>query len=152
MLFGEFVAEQLSIALHGISIDLEAVLILENPFTRVERILRRMEQTEVNDWLSVFTVLVEPLGGVAIVGAFTLRALIALQLNSDFLEAVLGDEDGEEPIGPVAILPNNGFAAVRTGPRVSDPLALEILETSDESRESDRAVRGCAASFLPFHA
>ena len=84
-----------------------------------------MEQTEVNDWLSVFTVLVEPLRGVAIVGAFTLRALIALQLNSDFLEAVLGDEDGEEPIGPVAILPNNGFAAVRTGPRVSDPLALK---------------------------
>jgi hypothetical protein len=51
-----------------------------------------------------------------------------LQLNSDLLEAVLGDEDGEEPIGPVAILPNNGFAAVRIGPWVSDPLALKFLK------------------------
>ena len=54
-----------------------------------------------------------------------LRALIALNLDSDFVEAILGDEDGEEPIRAVAVFPDCGFTALGTGPRVSDPLALE---------------------------
>jgi hypothetical protein len=54
-----------------------------------------------------------------------LRALIALNLDGDFLEVIFGDEDGEEPICPVAVLPDRGFTAVGTRPRVSDPLTLK---------------------------
>jgi hypothetical protein len=84
-----------------------------------------MEQAEINDWFGVFTVLVEQLPDIAIVGMSALGALIPLNLDSDLVEAILGDEDGEEPIRSVAVLPDRGFTALRTGPRVSDPLALK---------------------------
>ena len=54
-----------------------------------------------------------------------LRALIALNLDGDFVEAILGDEDGEEPIRSIPVFPDRSFATVGTGPWVSDPLALE---------------------------
>jgi hypothetical protein len=40
------------------------------------------------------------------------------------------DEDGEDLIRSVAVLPDRGFTAVRTGPRVSDPLALKPVKPS----------------------
>ena len=84
-----------------------------------------MKQAEVNNWFGVIAVLIEPLRTIAIVGMTALRALIPLNLNGDLVEAILGDEDGEEPIRSVAVFPDCGFAALGTGPRVSDPLALK---------------------------
>jgi hypothetical protein len=55
---GDCVAEPLGVALDRVPIDLETVLVLENPFTGVERILRGMKQTEINDGLGVVAILV----------------------------------------------------------------------------------------------
>ena len=60
------------------------------------------------------------------------RALIPLNLDSDLLETVLGDEDGEEPIRSIAVLPDGSFATLRTGPWVSDPLALKSAKPALE--------------------
>lgn len=44
-----------------------------------------------------------------------LRALITLNFDGDFVEAILGDEDGEDSVRSVAVPPDRGFATVRTG-------------------------------------
>ncbi|WP_435079493.1 hypothetical protein [Halococcus sp. AFM35] len=128
MAVGDFVAEPLGVGLDRIAVNLETVLVLENPFTRMERILRSMKQAEVNDWFGVVAVFVEPFRDIAIIGMSALRALITLNLDGDLIEAILGDEDGEDSIRSVAVLPDRGFTAMRTGPRVSDPLALKSVK------------------------
>jgi len=89
---GDFVAEPLGVGLDRIAVNLETVLVLENPFHACERILRGMKQAEVNNWFGVVAVLVEPLRNIAIVGMSALRALISLNLDSNLVEAILGDE------------------------------------------------------------
>ena len=73
MAIGDFVAEPLGVDLDRIAVNLETVLVLENPFLCVELILCSMKQTEVNDWFGVVTVLVEPLRAIAIVGVAALE-------------------------------------------------------------------------------
>jgi hypothetical protein len=80
-----------------------------------------------------------------------LRALIALNLDGDLVEAILDDEDGEEPIGSVAVFSDRGFTALGTGPQVSDPLALKstkpVLKRMNET-ERDETVRRLLLRFV----
>ncbi len=128
MAVGDFVAESLGVVLNRITVYLNSILILKNPFTGVKRILRSMKQTELNNWFSVVAVLVEPFRAITVKGMTTPRALISLKFNSNLIKAIISDKNGKGSICPVVVLPNRGFAAVRTGPRVSDPLALKPTE------------------------
>ncbi|MFC6889961.1 hypothetical protein, partial [Halorubrum trueperi] len=117
-------AEQLHISPDSIFVNLNADL-LKMSFDLGRRHLRGQLQTEVDNRLPVHTLIVEQSGEISregLLAGFTPEPTV---FDSDLLEAILGDEDGEDSICPVAVLPNRGFAAVRTGPRVSDPLALK---------------------------
>ena len=59
---------------------------MENPFTGVERILRSMKQTEVNDGLGVLTILVEQFRDGSLKAASTVRIFIELDVDETFIE------------------------------------------------------------------
>ena len=84
-------SEEFCIALNGIAVNLNPVVSVKNPFDTVERILRCVIQTEINDWLAVEAVLVEQLRHVAVNGLFTALAPVALNRDGHFFEAVLGE-------------------------------------------------------------
>jgi hypothetical protein len=132
---GDFVAEPLGVALDRVSIDLNPVLVLENPFHASERILRGMKQAEINDWFPVVAVLVKQRRHVWKHWLPAVLAPIAAVFDLHVFEAVLGDEDGEHLLFDV-VLAVVLVATIGAGTRFSQPrpvVATEsILDRFDE--------------------
>ena len=83
--------EQFCVSLDGIAIDLDAVVGMENPFDAVERIPRSVIETQINDRLTVETLLVEQFGHIAIDWFLAVFVPVALHGNGDLFEAVLSE-------------------------------------------------------------
>ena len=70
-------------------VDLNPIVSVQNPFDAVERILRGVIQTQINDWLAVEALLVEQLGHISINRFLAVLAPVPLDRNGNLLKAVL---------------------------------------------------------------
>lgn len=89
------VTEPLGVALDRVLIDMKSVLVLENPFTGVKRILRSMKQTEVGNGLDVVVILAEQFRDVILKSASAVRTFVELDVDSDSLKTLAGNESSE---------------------------------------------------------
>ena len=75
--------------MNRVSVNLIPVLVLENPFTGVKRILCGMKQTEVNDGFAVVAAFVKQRRHAWKRRFLAVLAPVAAVFNRDFLEAVV---------------------------------------------------------------
>jgi hypothetical protein len=159
------VAEPLGVALNRVPVSLDSVLVLENPFTGVERILRSMKQAKLNDGFSVVAVLVKQLRHIWKRWLLAVLTPVTPVFDRQFLEAVLSDEDGEHLFFDV-VFPVFLVSAIGAGTRLSQPRPVvatkSILYRFNEERGNERIERlfvrslhtnrhGCVP-FTPSHA
>ena len=103
-------------------------MILENPFTGVERILCGMKQANLNDGIPVVAVLVKQWRHIRKGRFLAVLAPIATVFHRHFLEAVLSDEDGEHLLFDV-VFTVVLVTTIGTGTRLRKPRPVVAAES-----------------------